>query len=156
MADTTIEIRGFCDGDRMGWDVLWQRYQDHLRRHVSRRITDLTWQRLVAPSGGLFGLCATFDTYRFGGFVHYGYVRSTWRENPVCQIHDVYVAEDCRGRGAGRALVEAVYKEADSAHCEQVIWFMPQSDMRAKILFDKVASTSRQLTRYQSLEWALD
>ncbi|MEO1137500.1 MAG: GNAT family N-acetyltransferase, partial [Pseudomonadota bacterium] len=45
-----------------------------------------------------------------------------------------------RGAGAGRALIEAVYREAEERGCAQVYWLTHETNEQARILYDKLAS----------------
>ena len=42
------------------------------------------------------------------GFVHYLFHRSTARLGSVCYLQDMFTVEIARGRGVGRAMIEAV------------------------------------------------
>jgi GNAT superfamily N-acetyltransferase len=49
---------------------------------------------------------------RLVGLVHYLFHRSTITIEPTCYLQDLFTAEAARGRGVGRALIEAVYEQA--------------------------------------------
>ena len=52
---------------------------------------------------------------RLVGIVHYLFHPVTWSIAPRCYLEDLFVSPDARGSGAGRALIEAVYRAADAA-----------------------------------------
>ena len=45
------------------------------------------------------------------GLVHSIYHRSTWATGDYCYLQDLFVADDARGSGSGRALIEHVYAD---------------------------------------------
>jgi GNAT superfamily N-acetyltransferase len=49
------------------------------------------------------------------------------------------VAEAARGRGLGRALIEAVYGEARSAGASRVHWLTHETNASARALYDTLA-----------------
>ena len=51
------------------------------------------------------------------GLVHYLYHRTTTSIAPLCYLNDLFTSEAARGKGVGRALIDAVYEEARRAGC---------------------------------------
>jgi ribosomal protein S18 acetylase RimI-like enzyme len=73
------------------------------------------------------------------GIAHYLFHRSTWAPHRYCYLEGLFVAEAARGRGLGRALIEAVYEKARAANASRVYWLTQSSNTQARILYDKVA-----------------
>jgi GNAT superfamily N-acetyltransferase len=86
---------------------------------------------LVAESGG-----------ELVGLTHYLFHRSTTRIVPVCYLQDLFTAESVRGRGVGKALIEAVYGKAKAAGCDRVYWQTHETNATAMRLYDQVADKS--------------
>ena len=76
---------------------------------------------------------------RLLGIAHYLFHRSTWAHNRYCYLEDLFVAEEARGRGVGRALIEEVYRKAQAAGASRVYWLTQSSNTPARALYDKVA-----------------
>ena len=51
----------------------------------------------------------------------------------------LFAAPAARGKGVGRALIEAVYARADALGCERVYWLTHESNAAGRALYDKVA-----------------
>ncbi len=76
------------------------------------------------------------------GIVHYLYHRSTWTTGDYCYLQDLFTAEEARGRGVGRALIEAVYERAQADGASRVYWLTHETNSAAQVLYDKVAARS--------------
>ena len=83
-----------------------------------------------------------FSTARIVGIVHYIFHRSTWTTSDYCYLQDLFTAEEARGHGVGRALIEAVYEKAKAAGASRVYWLTHETNTTAQILYDKVAARS--------------
>src|SRR3546814_19310859 len=79
------------------------------------------------------------DDGRLLGLVHYLYHRSTTLLGPICYLQDLFTLPDARGRGVGRALIQAVYDRAAADGSERVYWHTPESNATARRHYDAVA-----------------
>jgi GNAT superfamily N-acetyltransferase len=140
-----VTVRPIAASDFEAWLPLWAGYNKFYGRSGSTALADditrMTWSRffdayepvhaLVAESeGGLLGL------------VHYLFHRSTTRIAPTCYLQDLFTAESARGRGVGRALIEAVYEKARAAGSSRVYWQTHETNTTAMKLYDKVGERS--------------
>lgn len=132
-------IRELHPQDRAQWDVLWRGYLDFYRKALEPAITELTWNRLVNANEQPYGFVAQDDA-RLVGFVHYHFHLSTWAAAGYCYLEDLFVDPAYRGRGAGRALIQAVYDAADRRGVTRVYWHTETTNDRARALYDKVAT----------------
>jgi GNAT superfamily N-acetyltransferase len=71
--------------------------------------------------------------------VHYLFHRSCWSVGDYCYLQDLFVAEEARKLGLGRALIEAVEKEARSAGASRVYWLTHETNEVARALYDQLA-----------------
>ena len=76
------------------------------------------------------------------GLVHFLYHRSTTRLEGTCYLQDLFTAEDKRGQGVGRALIEGVYSPARRARIQRVYWHTHQGNAAGRRLYDQVAKHS--------------
>ncbi len=71
--------------------------------------------------------------------MHYIYHNDNWKLEDATYLQDLYTEPDFRGQGAGRLLIEAVYKAADDNNSPTVYWQTEQSNKTARVLYDKIA-----------------
>ena len=125
-----ITIREPLPADRPQWDALWAGYNLFYERTgpaaVPAGVSDLLWQRFFDPAEPVHGLVAVLDG-ELVGIVHYLFHRNTTMVGPVCYLQDLFTAPAARGRGAGRALIEAVYGRARDAGSPRVYWHTTRS-----------------------------
>jgi GNAT superfamily N-acetyltransferase len=79
---------------------------------------------------------------RLVGLVHHVFHPNLWRPEGVCYLQDLFTAPEARGRGVGRALIEAVYAAADAAGVPAVHWLTAEDNHAARMLYDRVGMRS--------------
>ena len=136
--DSPMEIRPVHAAERSAWEPLWQGYLTFYKSAVSAEVSDATWQRLHDPAEPMHVLGAYIDG-SLVGIVHYLFHRSTWTIGNYCYLQDLFTAPEARGKGAGRALIEAVYERANSAGASRVYWLTHESNATARALYDSLA-----------------
>ena len=138
-----IAVRPLLTGDRAAWDSLWAGYLAFYRVDLAPAVTERTWQRLLDPAEDMHGLAAVTPEGDVVGIVHYLFHRVTWSISDRCYMEDLFVAASARGKGAGRALIGAVYAAADRRGADQVYWLTEEKNSEARRLYDRVGvSTS--------------
>lgn len=130
-------IRTLIESDRAAWGALWKGYCDFYGIAVPDDVTENTWGWIIGGAGPVWGLGAELDG-RLIGFVTWQLHPVTWFKGVRCYLEDLYVAEDARGQGAGRALIAAVYAAADRAGADNVYWFTQADNAPARALYDRV------------------
>jgi GNAT superfamily N-acetyltransferase len=139
-ARPAISVRELRPIDRARWDELWADYLHFYREDLPRKITEATWQRLIDPVAQPCGLVALDANERIIGIVHYHFHLSTWSLTDYCYLEDLFVDPVARGVGAGRALIEAVYRAADERGATRVYWHTESGNARAQALYNQVAT----------------
>jgi len=139
---TAINIRPPRQDDRQDWDRLWTAYLRFYETTVPSEICDISFARLLGDDPQDFhGLIAELRG-RPVGLVHYLFHRHMWKSENVVYLQDLYVDPDARGRGAGRALIQAVYDAADAAGCPTVYWLTQDFNATARRLYDRIGKLS--------------
>lgn len=139
MADLTI--RPLRPEERAAWQPLWEGYLAFYKASVAPEVTDLTWARLNDPVEPMHVLGAFLDG-GLGGIVHFIFHRSTWTAGDYVYLQDLFTAEQARGKGVGRALIEAVYERARAAGASRVHWLTQEGNATARVLYDNIADRS--------------
>ena len=101
-------------------------------------VTELTWTRLLDQDQQPHGLVAELDG-RLVGFAHYLFHPSTWSASSYCYLEDLFTAPEARGRGVGRALIEAVAAAAAAAGASRLYWQTQEFNAEGRALYDTLA-----------------
>jgi len=136
-----LVIRAVAPTDLPEWEQLWEGYNTFYERSVAPEITRTTWSRFFDGYEPVHALVAE-SSGRLVGLVHYLYHRNTTMIGPTCYLQDLFTAAPVRGRGVGRALIEAVYQRAKAAGSSRVYWQTHETNLTAMKLYDKVAERS--------------
>ena len=139
----TISIRPIQPTDRAAWQPLWDGYNAFYDRAgetaLPGEITDTTWARFFDATEPVHAFVAVDEHGALLGLVHFLYHRSTTRIEPTCYLQDLFTAPEARGRGVGRALIEAVYAAAREAGVKRVYWQTQTTNAAGRALYDKLA-----------------
>lgn len=131
------------DHDR--WLPLWDGYNAFYGRSgdtaLAPEITAATWERFFDPYEPVFALVAEQDGVLLG-LTHYLFHRSTTSLLPSLYLQDLFTTADARGRGVGRALIEAVYHAAQGLGLARVYWQTHETNDTAMQLYDRIAEKS--------------
>jgi GNAT superfamily N-acetyltransferase len=137
-----IEVRPVTTADYAGWRPLWDGYNAFYGRHgetaLAEPITQATWLRFFDDTEPMFALVAE-DEGRIVGLAHALFHRSMTRIAPVCYLSDLFTLAEQRGRGVGRALIEATCRQARERGATRVYWQTHEGNAAGRRLYDKVA-----------------
>ena len=133
-----IVIRPIGEDEREAWNPLWADYLAFYKTTLTRDVSDLAWTRFHDPDEPIFALGGYVDG-KLTGIAHYLFHRSTWATHRYCYLEDLFVADAARGKGLGRALIEAVCAKAEAANASRVYWLTQSNNAQARALYDKVA-----------------
>lgn len=142
MPNSDITIRPLAPADHAEWTALWRAYLAFYETEKPREIYDTTWARLMTEGEDPHGLCAVDPSGKLVGIVHYIFHRSCWQVGPACYLQDLFADPSVRGKGVGRALIEAVYAAADEAGADSVYWLTQEFNATARKLYDRVAKVT--------------
>jgi GNAT superfamily N-acetyltransferase len=138
----SILVRPVTSDDYTAWRPLWDGYNAFYRRRdetaLPEEITQTTWQRFFDPAEPVFALVAVRQG-QIAGLAHYLFHRSTIYIQPTCYLQDLFTMPSERGRGVGRALIEAVCERAQDAGARRLYWHTQDSNAAGRLLYDKVA-----------------
>jgi GNAT superfamily N-acetyltransferase len=134
-----VTVRALQKADHEEWRRLWTAYLEFYNATVSEEVYQTTWKRLFAerefePKGFI----ALLDG-KAVGLTHYLYHRTCWSLVDNCYLQDLFADPAVRGKGVGRALIEAVHKEAGKIGVTNVYWMTHETNATARKLYDSVA-----------------
>ncbi len=135
-----VRVRPLAPRDRQAWEALFRDYIAFYRETVPDDVIAATWARIVGPSPEIEGLVAVDAADRALGIALVVLHRSTWSATGYCYLEDLYVTPEARGRGVGRALIEAVYRLADARGATRTYWVTEADNATARALYDRVAT----------------
>jgi GNAT superfamily N-acetyltransferase len=131
-------VRALRAEDEMVWRRLWKDYLAFYETTLPDAIYASTFDRLLGNDPRDFsGLVAEVDG-KVVGLTHYLFHRHGWKVEEVCYLQDLYALPDMRGKGVGRALIEAVYAAADAQGAPSVYWLTQDFNDTARVLYDRV------------------
>ncbi|MDH7974818.1 GNAT family N-acetyltransferase [Sphingomonas sp. AR_OL41] len=142
---TRLSVRPVARADYDQWLTLWDGYNEFYGRSgataLDPAITATTWARFFDEAEPVHALVAEQDG-ALVGLTHYLFHRSTTAIAPTCYLQDLFTSAAVRGRGVGRALIEAVYDRAQAAGAPRVYWQTHETNATAMRLYDQVAERS--------------
>lgn len=142
---THVSIRPVLRNDFDSWKPLWDGYNAFYGRSgptaLPNEITQVTWSRFFDAYEPVHALVAEASGELIG-LTHYLFHRSTIQIEPSCYLQDLFTVEAARGKGVGRALIQAVYERAQAAGIRRVYWQTHESNEVAMRLYDTIADRS--------------
>jgi GNAT superfamily N-acetyltransferase len=131
--------------DRAVWQTLFAGYNEFYGRTMPDEFFERAWARFQRDEE-IHALGARLDG-QLVGIVHFLTHASTTAPD-ACYLQDLFTAPEARGRGAARALIEAVTDWARERQCGRVYWSTHESNATARRLYDQVAE-NRGFILYQ-------
>lgn len=135
-------VRPVATTDLEAWRPLWDGYNEFYERTgdsaLPEEVTSTTWARFFDPAEPIFAMVAEDDD-QLVGLVHYLFHRSTSRVELVCYLQDLFTLPTERGKGVGRALIEAVSERTHAEGIKRVYWQTHETNAPGRRLYDSVA-----------------
>ena len=136
-------VRPVEAADLEAWRPLWDGYNAFYERSgeaaPAEDVTSVTWQRFLDPDEPMWALVAE-DEGRLVGLVHYLFHRSTTRVEMVCYLRDLFTLESERGKGVGRALIQAVSDRSLEVGVYSVYWQTHETNAAGRRLYGSIGA----------------
>lgn len=145
---SSITIRPIQPDDYAQWAELWRGYLTFYETTLPEDVYRSSFDRMLGDDPRDFNGMLALDGDRPVGLVHYLFHRHGWKVEEVCYLQDLFTLPDMRGRGVGRALIEAVYDAADAYGAPLVYWLTQDFNASARILYDQIG-TLTPFIKYQ-------
>jgi GNAT superfamily N-acetyltransferase len=139
----SVRVRPLQARDKTVWLALFRGYIEFYEATVPEDVIETLWQRLMQGGEGLHSALVAVDADDSAiGLAHILFHRSTWTSGWYCYLEDLFIDPAHRGKGIGRALIEAVYARADAHGCSRTYWMTNEQNATARALYDKLAAKS--------------
>jgi GNAT superfamily N-acetyltransferase len=139
-------IRPAVAEDEPAWLEMWQDFVRSGPEPCAPGAPASVWRGVMDSEGVLECLIADQDG-RPVGFALYVTHPYSWSPRPVCYMLDLYVRPECRGRGLGGRLIEALADIGRRAGWLKIYWMAQPDNAVARALYDRVAERC-PLVRY--------
>ena len=136
-----IQILPLMADQKSQWHPLWRGYQAFYKADIPEAVSTVTWARLLDEAEPMGGAMA-WSNGKAVGLVHHIMHRSCWTVGDYCYLQDLFVADEARGQGIGRKLIEYVYDYAKNKGCSRVHWLTHETNTDAMKLYDNIAQRS--------------
>jgi len=131
-------IRAISATDHAVWLDMWNAYCAFYDVDIPERVTESTWQRIIANDVPVHALIAVSgSTGAALGFANYVVHPFTWSERPACYLEDLFVYAGVRGSGIGRALLERLIALAEQHQWARIYWLTRENNAVARRLYDR-------------------
>jgi GNAT superfamily N-acetyltransferase len=142
VAPPHVDVRPLREKDLEAALPLIAGYQRFYRAAPDDRRNRAFFRRFIAPNDeGL--LLGAWRDGRLVGFATLYWTHSSTRAVDIALMNDLFVADDVRGGGVGRALIEASAEEARRRGAAVLEWFTAIDNDPAQRLYDSIAGVER-------------
>ncbi|MBB4567651.1 GNAT family N-acetyltransferase [Rhizobium leucaenae] len=143
----TVMIRDAKPEDETRWRKLWADYLAFYGVGIAPDITDKTWRRVFDPASAIFMRVAEVDG-EVKGFTLCLTHEGTWVRTPDCYLEDLFVDENARGLGVGRALMDDLIALCKKNGWARLYWHTEESNVTARKLYDSYVESDGHI-RYR-------
>ena len=133
-------IRALRQDDEPQWRRLWTDYLAFYETELPDKIYDTYFQRLLGNDPQDYHCLIAEVGGEPVGLAHFVFHRHGWRLEDTCYLQDLFADPHVRGKGVGRALIEAVYVAADQAGAPSVYWLTQDFNSDARKLYDRIGT----------------
>lgn len=135
-----VKIRALRTEDRDAWAEMWRDYLAFYETTVPEAIYATTFSRLIGDDPQDFSCFVAEQDRKLVGLTHFLFHRHAWKVEQVCYLQDLYARPETRGAGVGRALIQAVYDQADRKGAPSVYWLTQEFNHTARQLYDRIGT----------------
>lgn len=138
----TVTVRPLHADDHDHWHRLWTAYLVFYETSVSDEVYHTSFNRLLSGAEGEYKCLLAEVDGTIVGLTHFLYHRSMWTVENTCYLMDLFCDPAVRGKGVGRALIEAVHERAKADGVPSTYWMTEETNYKGRMLYDQVAVKS--------------
>ena len=136
-----VRVRKVEASDKARWMELFRGYIVFYEADIPAEQYELTWSRLMDSNYECHGFVAELDG-KVVGLTHYSFQTSTWAPVNYCYLEDLFTDPEVRGKGVGRALIDAVKAVAQAGGSSRLYWNTDATNTTARKLYDSYVPVS--------------
>jgi ribosomal protein S18 acetylase RimI-like enzyme len=140
------EIRMAGDDDFFGWLPLFAAYCTFYDTELDDAKALIVWTWIRDDSDPLEAALAVDEAGRPVGLAQFRVVPDTLHATRGIHLDDLYVDDDARGAGVGRALIEFVHARSLEVGTGGVSWITAADNGEAQRLYDELARRTTWVT----------
>lgn len=142
----SVQIRAVRPEDKEEWKTLFKGYLEFYKTPYSGEVAENNWKRFHDDNTPMWSALAIDpSTGRAIGMVNYLTHIHTFDTKDKLLLNDLFVDENSRLHGVGRALIEYVYDRADEMDIPVVYWHTDYFNHRAQMLYTKVGERTSKV-----------
>jgi len=135
-----FNIRPLEQQDREQWQLIWGEYLKFYETKLPLETYSETFSRLTDSNNTNQNCLVAHSGENLHGLVHYIFHADNWETTDVCYVQDLFTLKEVRRQGIAKALIQAVYKAADTNGTPSVYWMTQEFNKKARTLYDQIAS----------------
>ena len=132
-----IEITDLAPHHQQDFLSLWHDYLHFYSVDLPPETIAATWSRLLYPESAMQARLGLVDGVVMGFAIHMHHP-STWVAGDDCYLEDLFVSEQARGQGLGRALIDDLIVIARARGWHRLYWHTDEGNTRARSLYDSI------------------
>ncbi|KQM83398.1 GNAT family N-acetyltransferase [Agromyces sp. Leaf222] len=142
----THEIRLAAEDDFFGWLPLFEAYCRFYETELDDAKALIVWNWISDEHDPLQAALAVDDEGKPVGLAHFRVVPDSLAATKAMHLDDLYVDEEARGAGLGRALIEFVHARAAEVGAGGVSWITAADNAVAQRVYDELATRTTWVT----------
>jgi GNAT superfamily N-acetyltransferase len=135
-----IKIRPLEKTDKDDWRCLWTAYLAFYETTVNEDVYETAFARLLSLDENEYKCLIAEVGGKPVGLAHFLYHRNMWSVEDTCYLMDLFTDPGVRGKGVGRALIEAVHETAKRDGVPSTYWQTQEFNYKGRMLYDQVAT----------------
>ena len=136
-------IEEISENDYENWKFIFKKYLLFYNSKLSEKIIRNTWDNIINKEKPI-NCIGCYETSKIKkkqlvGIMNFIYHKSTWIENNVCYLEDLFILEDYRSRGYASALFNHLTTICNINNVNRIYWKTKSDNHIAQSLYNKLA-----------------
>lgn len=137
-----VSVRAPEERDLEPWSALFRGYMAFYKVPENATTVATVWAWIHDPQHVMQALVAVDESDRPIGLAHFHAMPRSLGGNSVCYLSDLFTDPQARGRGIGRALIDAVLARCRQEGWANLRWLTQEFNYDARRLYDSYAKKS--------------